>query len=110
MDNLLLNENCQLLLTYFYQNEGVSSDSCIHKALNPKALDEHFVAPERPLTLRSDWWSYGVILYELFLGLVSFKFVAFNLSLFSYFDFTIMHVLFVILCVFIICFIITNIG
>ncbi|XP_065361334.1 ribosomal protein S6 kinase delta-1 [Calliphora vicina] len=72
MDNLLLNENGQLLLTYFYQNEGVSSDSCIHKALSPKALDEHFVAPERPLTLRSDWWSYGVILYELFLGL-SFK-------------------------------------
>ncbi|TMW48619.1 hypothetical protein DOY81_006284 [Sarcophaga bullata] len=72
MDNLLLNENGQLLLTYFYQNEGVSSDSCIHKALNPKALDNHFVAPERPLTLRSDWWSYGVILYELFLGL-SFK-------------------------------------
>ncbi|KAI8129528.1 hypothetical protein FF38_13560 [Lucilia cuprina] len=69
MDNLLLNENGQLLLTYFYQNEGVSSDSCIHKALSPKALDEHFVAPERPLTLRSDWWSYGVILYELFLGL-----------------------------------------
>ncbi|KAM7360082.1 ribosomal protein S6 kinase-like 1 isoform 2-T2 [Cochliomyia hominivorax] len=70
MDNLLLNETGQLLLTYFYQNEGVSSDSCIHKALSPKALDEHFVAPERPLTLRSDWWSYGVILYELFLGLV----------------------------------------
>lgn len=71
MDNLLLDENSQLLLSYFYQNEGLSSDSFIHKALNPKALDNHFVAPERPLTLRSDWWSYGVILYELFVGLVS---------------------------------------
>ncbi|XP_058978560.1 ribosomal protein S6 kinase delta-1-like [Musca domestica] len=69
MDNLLLDENSQLLLSYFYQNEGLSSDSFIHKALNPKALDNHFVAPERPLTLRSDWWSYGVILYELFVGL-----------------------------------------
>ncbi|XP_061387637.1 ribosomal protein S6 kinase delta-1 [Musca vetustissima] len=69
MDNLLLDEDGQLLLTYFYQNEGISSDSFIHKALNPKALDNHFVAPERPLTLRSDWWSYGVILYELFVGL-----------------------------------------
>ncbi|XP_073825270.1 ribosomal protein S6 kinase-like 1 [Musca autumnalis] len=69
MDNLLLDENGQLLLTYFYQNEGISSDSFIHKSLNPKALENHFVAPERPLTLRSDWWSYGVILYELFAGL-----------------------------------------
>ncbi|XP_075145393.1 ribosomal protein S6 kinase delta-1 isoform X2 [Haematobia irritans] len=69
MDNLLLDENGQLLLTYFYQNEGVSSDGCIHKALSPKAMENHFVAPERPLTLRSDWWSYGVVLYELFIGL-----------------------------------------
>uniref|UniRef100_A0A1I8NW63 PX domain-containing protein n=2 Tax=Stomoxys calcitrans TaxID=35570 RepID=A0A1I8NW63_STOCA len=71
IDNLLLDESDNLRLTYFYQNEGISSDSCIHKALSPKAMENHFVAPERPLSLRSDWWSYGVILYELFVGLVS---------------------------------------
>uniref|UniRef100_W8BHY1 Ribosomal protein S6 kinase-like 1 n=1 Tax=Ceratitis capitata TaxID=7213 RepID=W8BHY1_CERCA len=70
MDNLLLGAKGQLLLTYFYQNEGLSdTDSYMHKAYSHAALDGHYVAPERPLTFRSDWWSYGVILYQLLLGL-----------------------------------------
>ncbi|XP_018803758.1 PREDICTED: ribosomal protein S6 kinase delta-1 isoform X2 [Bactrocera latifrons] len=73
MDNLLLGSKGQLLLTYFYQNEGLSdSDNYMHKAYSQTALDGHYVAPERPLTLKSDWWSYGIILYELLIG-ISFK-------------------------------------
>ncbi|XP_017034374.1 ribosomal protein S6 kinase-like 1 isoform X1 [Drosophila kikkawai] len=69
MANILLGDKGQLLLTYFYQNEGISSDdNYVHKALSLEALANHFVAPERPLTFRSDWWSYGVVLYQLLLG------------------------------------------
>ncbi|XP_017067265.2 ribosomal protein S6 kinase delta-1 [Drosophila eugracilis] len=69
MANILLGAKGQLLLTYFYQNEGLSSDdNYVHKALSLDALANHFVAPERPLTFRSDWWSYGVVLYQLLLG------------------------------------------
>ncbi|XP_060647484.1 ribosomal protein S6 kinase delta-1 [Drosophila nasuta] len=73
MENILLGNAGQLMLTYFYQNEGLSSDdNYVHKALSLVALDNHFVAPERPLSFRSDWWSYGVVLYQLLLG-VSYK-------------------------------------
>ncbi|KAH8350224.1 hypothetical protein KR067_007371 [Drosophila pandora] len=69
MANILLGAKGQLLLTYFYQNEGLSSDdNYVHKALSFEALANHFVAPERPLSFRSDWWSYGVVLYQLLLG------------------------------------------
>jgi len=72
MANILLGAKGQLLLTYFYQNEGLSSDdNYVHKALSLEALANHFVAPERPLSFRSDWWSYGVVLYQLLLGVVS---------------------------------------
>ncbi|KAH8310496.1 hypothetical protein KR044_001681 [Drosophila immigrans] len=73
MENILLGNAGQLMLTYFYQNEGLSSDdNYVHKALSMVALDNHFVAPERPLSFRSDWWSYGVVLYQLLLG-VSYR-------------------------------------
>ncbi|KAH8255026.1 hypothetical protein KR032_006093 [Drosophila birchii] len=73
MANILLGDKGQLLLTYFYQNEGVSSDdNYVHKALSLEAVANHFVAPERPLSFRSDWWSYGVVLYQLLLR-VPFK-------------------------------------
>lgn len=72
MENILLGKSGQLMLTYFYQNEGLSSDdNYVHKALSLLALEQHFVAPERPLRFRSDWWSYGVVLYQLLLGVVS---------------------------------------
>ncbi|SPP83852.1 blast:Ribosomal protein S6 kinase delta-1 [Drosophila guanche] len=71
MNNILLGSKGQLLLTYFYQNEGLSSDdNYVHKALSLEAISNHFVAPERPLSFRSDWWSYGVVLYQLLLGVV----------------------------------------
>lgn len=71
MENILLGNSGQLMLTYFYQNEGISSDdNYVHKALSLIALADHFVAPERPLSFRSDWWSYGVVLYQLLLGVV----------------------------------------
>ncbi|KAH8295044.1 hypothetical protein KR018_006296 [Drosophila ironensis] len=69
MANILLGAKGQLLLSYFYQNEGLSSDdNYVHKALSLEALGNHFVAPERPFGFRSDWWSYGVVLYQLLLG------------------------------------------
>lgn len=73
MENLLLGSKGQLMLTYFYQNEGLTCDNYVHKAFSLLALSGHYVAPERPLTTKSDWWSYGVILYQLLLGLVSEK-------------------------------------
>ncbi|XP_017483329.1 PREDICTED: ribosomal protein S6 kinase-like 1 [Rhagoletis zephyria] len=70
MENLLLGAKGQLLLSYFYQNEGLTdADNYIHKAYSPTALAGHYVAPERPLTFKSDWWSYGIILYQLIIGL-----------------------------------------
>uniref|UniRef100_A0A1A9X222 Protein kinase domain-containing protein n=1 Tax=Glossina brevipalpis TaxID=37001 RepID=A0A1A9X222_9MUSC len=68
-DNILLGDKGQILLTYFYQNEGFCSDGYIHKELSPRALSGHFVAPEKSSNFKSDWWSYGVILYEILLGL-----------------------------------------
>ncbi|KAL9872191.1 ribosomal protein S6 kinase-like 1 isoform 1-T1 [Glossina fuscipes fuscipes] len=68
-NNILLGDKGQLLLTYFYQNESLCSNSYVHKAVNSVALGGHFVAPERSLSFKSDWWSYGIILYEILLGL-----------------------------------------
>lgn len=68
--NLLLGSKGQLLLSYFYQNEGISDG--VQKVYSQKAISEHCVAPERPLTTKSDWWSCGVTLFQLLLG-VSFK-------------------------------------
>ncbi|GAB0093732.1 ribosomal protein S6 kinase delta-1 [Sergentomyia squamirostris] len=58
-NNLLLGESGQILLTYFYYRPNTSI------LLKPTALAGKFVAPERPLTEMSDWWSVGVILYEI---------------------------------------------
>uniref|UniRef100_A0A1B0GED2 Protein kinase domain-containing protein n=1 Tax=Glossina morsitans morsitans TaxID=37546 RepID=A0A1B0GED2_GLOMM len=68
-NNILLGDKGQLLLTYFYQNESLCSNSYVHKGVNSIALGGHFVAPERSLSFKSDWWSYGIILYEILLGL-----------------------------------------
>lgn len=71
MKNILLGAKGQLLLSYFYQHEGLNGNNNILKALSREACSGHFVAPERPLTFKSDWWSYGVVLYQLLLNKVS---------------------------------------
>ncbi|XP_037950261.1 ribosomal protein S6 kinase delta-1 [Teleopsis dalmanni] len=72
MKNLLLGSKGQLQLSYFYQNEGLEASNNVQKALSMEAIEGHYVAPEISLTFKSDWWSYGVLLYQLLLG-VPFK-------------------------------------
>lgn len=67
--NILLGSKGQLLLSYFYQCAGFDAASQI--SISPRALDGFYIAPERPLTTKSDWWSFGVILFELLTGYVS---------------------------------------
>lgn len=58
--NLLLGCRGQLLITYFYKKNYNSLN-----ALSNYAVNNLYVAPERPLNYTSDWWSVGVIIYEL---------------------------------------------
>lgn len=59
LNNILLGDKGQLLLTYFYRNET--------RLMCPseKAIQCFYVAPERPLTKISDSWSLGIIMFEL---------------------------------------------
>lgn len=81
-DNILMGGNGELLISYFYQNEGINS--ILPDRVSQKALENVFVAPDLPLTMKSDWWSYGVILYELLTG-HSFSTIH-RASIFSYND------------------------
>lgn len=65
-DNILMGANGEVLISYFYQNEGINS--VLPDRVAKKALENEFVAPDLPLTMKSDWWSYGVVLYELLTG------------------------------------------
>lgn len=59
-NNLLLGVKGEINVTYVYrQNE---------RQLKIDNIDALYVAPERPLDHRSDWWSFGVILFELLTG------------------------------------------
>lgn len=64
--NLLLDKNGNLLLTYF------SSWNLVERKLNENAKDEMYVAPELnglvnfEASEASDWWSVGIIAYEMF--------------------------------------------
>lgn len=59
-NNLLLGVKGQLNLTYFYRQD--------QRQLKIDCIDTLYVAPERPLDYRSDWWSFGVIIFELLTG------------------------------------------
>ncbi|XP_055698366.1 ribosomal protein S6 kinase delta-1 isoform X2 [Phlebotomus papatasi] len=59
-NNLLLGSSGQLLLTYFYCHPDATE-----RFLKQEAVAGGYVAPERPFTEVSDWWTVGVILYEI---------------------------------------------
>lgn len=59
-NNLLLGVKGQINFTYFYRQD--------QRQLKIDCIDALYVAPERPLDHRSDWWSFGVILFELLTG------------------------------------------
>ncbi|KFB40729.1 AGAP001909-PA-like protein [Anopheles sinensis] len=84
MDNLLLGPEGQLILTYFHRRgESYFSQAGI-SPIAPKhtAVRELYVAPERPLEPKSDFWSVGVIMFEM---LTKRKFVSCHPSgVFSY--------------------------
>lgn len=57
---LLLGAKGEVQLTFFVRTTD--------RQLSAAAIDGLYVAPERPLTMLSDWWSFGVILFELLTG------------------------------------------
>lgn len=65
MDNLLLGPEGQLMLTYFYRKEKFPNATTLTTMLRQDAVQRLYVAPERPLQAKSDFWSVGVILYEM---------------------------------------------
>lgn len=65
MDNLLLGPEGQLMLTYFYRKERFPDAATLATELRPEAIQQLYVAPERPLQPKSDYWSVGVILFEM---------------------------------------------
>ncbi|XP_058449637.1 ribosomal protein S6 kinase delta-1 isoform X2 [Malaya genurostris] len=65
MDNLLLGAEGQLMLTYFYRKEKFPNATTLTTQLRQDAVQKLYVAPERPLQAKSDFWSIGVILFEM---------------------------------------------
>lgn len=66
LNNILIDENGDLILTYMC---SLSQDNFL------KTDTDLYVAPElftfNKVTSAADWWSYGSILYELLVGVVS---------------------------------------
>lgn len=63
LDNLLLGPSGHLILTYFYQNDRNDFQQLCR--LNPNAMKCLYVAFDFPLTKISDWYSVGVLIYEI---------------------------------------------
>lgn len=57
---ILLGAKGEVQLTYFVRTT--------ERQLSNAAIDGLYVASERPLAMISDWWSFGVILFELLTG------------------------------------------
>lgn len=72
-----MDERGYLLLSYMYQWENCDTIRF------PEYPDTMYTAPELNLictiTKAVDWWSFGVILYEMVTGLVSRHLVRFNI-------------------------------
>lgn len=60
--NLLLGKNGQLLITYYHFHDFSNAIS------KHSFTEDSFLAPERPTSRSSDWYSVGVVLYELLTG------------------------------------------
>lgn len=63
LDNLLLGPLGHLTLTFFYQNDRNEYQQLCR--LNPQAMKCLYVAFDFPLTQASDWYSVGVLIYEI---------------------------------------------
>lgn len=63
LDNLMLGPSGHLALTYFYQSDRNEYQQLCR--LNPKAMKALYVAFDFPLTKDSDWYSVGVVIYEI---------------------------------------------
>lgn len=63
LDNLMLGPLGHLTLTYFYQSDRNEYQQLCR--LNPKAMKCLYIAFDFPLTKESDWYSVGVLIYEI---------------------------------------------
>lgn len=66
-NNILLGTRGDILLSYFYKNLQPNSFSSVKLDVTQQQSSA-YIAPERPLNEHSDWWSAGIIFFELFTG------------------------------------------
>lgn len=65
-NNLLLGKSGEILLTYFYRREFVPYN--FNETMHHTCYPNPYIAPDKPLTAKSDVWSIGIIFYELLTG------------------------------------------
>lgn len=65
-NNLLLGKSGEILLTYFYRREF--NPYIFDETMNHTCYPIAYIAPDRPMTAKSDVWSIGVIFFELLTG------------------------------------------
>lgn len=63
LDNILLGHNGHIVLTYFHQKDRSNIQQLCN--LNPNAVKCCYVAFDFPITKSSDYYSIGVIIYEI---------------------------------------------
>lgn len=63
--NILLGPKGEILLSYFYKSIEPFRNVRIE---TNNLLSSVYIAPERPLNAKSDWWSAGIIFFELYTG------------------------------------------